>query len=155
MVHRRKFRVRNAKEEEAEHLSNLALRSKAIWGYSQEFIEACRPHIYVDSSYIQNWPVRVLELENQIIGFYSLKTIGEEPRLDNLWIEPEHIQSGFGRILFRDSVLVANKLGWEFFRLAGEPDAVAFYEKMGAVLIGEVQSRLRQDLFLPHMQMNL
>ena len=49
----------------------------------------------------------------------------------------------------------AKKLGWDYFRLAGEPATISFYNKMGAVLIGQVQSRLEKDLFLPHMEMRI
>ena len=146
------FVIRKAKAEEAIFLSNLALRSKSYWGYSEEFIEACRPHIYVDKEYIEKWPVVVAELNNNIIGFFSLKQIDSENRLDNLWIEPKFIKCGYGKILFSESIKHAKDLGWNYFRLAGEPDAVTFYEKMGATLIGEIQSRLRDDLFLPHME---
>ena len=147
--------LRNAIVDEAKFLSELALRSKAYWGYSNEFLEACRPHIYVDADYINDWPVVIIESNDIIIGFLSLKTIKSENRLDNLWIEPEFINKGYGKVLFHEAVKQAKKLGWDSFKLAGEPDAVAFYEKMGAKLIGEIQSRLRDDLFLPHMEMSL
>jgi|LULF01.1.fsa_nt_gb catechol 2,3-dioxygenase-like lactoylglutathione lyase family enzyme/GNAT superfamily N-acetyltransferase len=147
--------TRKASANEATFLSELALRSKAIWGYSPDFIEACRPHIYVDESYIKDWPVKVLINNGEIVGFHSLKMIGDENRLDNLWIEPEKIKKGFGRLLYLDAVKEARSLGWDYFRLAGEPDAIPFYNKMGAVLIGEVQSRLKKDLFLPHMEMRI
>ena len=149
------FTIRKARVEEAIFLSNLALRSKAHWGYSEEFIEACRPHIYVDKDYIEKWPVVVGVLNEKIIGFFSLKSIGEENRLDNLWIEPKFIKYGYGKILFNEAVKYARELEWNYFRLAGEPDAVLFYEKMGAALIGEIQSRLREDLFLPHMEIKI
>ncbi len=148
------FKIRNAFKNEGEKLSELALRSKAIWGYDNSFIEACRPHIKVDEEYIQNWPVVVVEKNNEVLGFYSLKQIASEKRLDNLWIEPRYMRSGLGRVLFENAVERAKELNWTYFRLAGEPDAVQFYEKMGAKLIGKVESRLGEGLFLPHMEIN-
>lgn len=149
------YKLRDAKLGEGEFLSNLALRSKSIWGYEKSFIEACRPHIKIDDEYIVDWPVVLIELESEILGFYSLKVIKSENRLDNLWIEPTHIRCGLGCILFRDAVVRSSQLNWQYFRLAGEPNAISFYEKMGAKLIGEVQSRLKKDLYLPHMEMGL
>ena len=146
------YKIRDAFKNEGEELSQLALRSKSIWGYDDAFIEACRPHIKVDEEYIQNWPVVVIEKNNDVLGFYSLKEISNEKRLDNLWIEPRCVRSGLGRVLFENAVDRAKELNWSYFRLAGEPDAIPFYEKMGAELIGKVQSRLRDDLFLPHME---
>ena len=149
------YKIRDALKHEGEYLSNLALRSKAIWGYDKEFIEACKPHIRVDEEYISNWPVVVAEFENKVVGFYSLKIISNEKRLDNLWIEPEFIRRGLGQLLFKDAVKRSQNLSWDYFRLAGEPDAIPFYEKMGARMIGEVKSRLRDDLFLPHMEFKM
>ncbi|MCA9487100.1 MAG: GNAT family N-acetyltransferase [Nanoarchaeota archaeon] len=146
------YKIRDAFKNEGGKLSELALRSKSIWGYDDSFIEACRPHIKVDEKYIQKWPVVVIEKDSELLGFYSLKEIGNEKRLDNLWIEPRYVRSGFGRVLFENAIERAKELNWSYFRLAGEPDAIPFYEKMGAKLIGKVQSRLGEDLFLPHME---
>ncbi|OUR96911.1 hypothetical protein A9Q84_11285 [Halobacteriovorax marinus] len=147
------FDLRPAKLSEAKFLSELELRSKSYWGYSKEFIEACRAYLFIDDDYISNWPVIVAEHDKNIIGFLSLKTVDSENRLDNLWIEPKFINCGYGRRLFEQGIVEAKALGWESFRLAAEPGAVAFYEKMGAVVIGKVQSRLKKDLFLPHMEL--
>ena len=58
-------------------------------------------------------------------------------------------------MLFKDAIEQAKLLGWNYFRLAGEPNAVEFYEKMGAVFIGEVESCVRKGLFLPHMEIRV
>jgi GNAT superfamily N-acetyltransferase len=147
--------IRKANLGEEVYLSDLAIRSKSVWGYSEEFLEACRPHLKIDKEYLSKWPVFIMEEDNQIKGFYSLKIINHEPRLDNLWIEPPHLKHGIGKQLFKHATETAKALGWASFRLAGEPGAVVFYEKMGAKIIGTVQSRLKNDLFLPHMEMNL
>ncbi|MDC1174104.1 GNAT family N-acetyltransferase [Bacteriovoracaceae bacterium] len=144
--------IRKALSKEAHFLSELALRSKAYWGYDKTFIEKCRPHIKIDDDYIKSWPVIVLLVTDKIVGFASLKVISDEKRLDNLWIAPEHIQSGYGTLLFNEAVIEAKKLGWDYFRLAGEEKSIGFYTKKGAKLIGKVQSRLGKDIFLPHME---
>jgi GNAT superfamily N-acetyltransferase len=148
------YKIRNAKHGEEIFLSELAIRSKAYWGYTNDFLNTCRLHIKIDHEYIEKWPVVLIENNNEILGFYSLKIIKSEPRLDNLWIEPKYIKQGIGRILFEHACETAKYLGWTHFRLAGEPDAVEFYEKMGAKLIGKIQSRISEDLFLPHMEMS-
>jgi hypothetical protein len=37
------FSIRSANPDEADFLTELALRSKAVWGYSQDFLDSCRP----------------------------------------------------------------------------------------------------------------
>ncbi len=149
------YKIRDANSHEDDLLSQLALRSKAIWGYDDDFMKACEPHIKIDKDYISNWPVVVIEINGEVVGFYSLKVISNENRLDNLWIEPKYIRKGFGKILFEDAVHRSKKLNWSYFRLAGEKKAIIFYEKMGAKLIGQIPSRLGKGITLPHMEYNL
>lgn len=82
---------RKANPNEGPLLTELSLRSKSFWQYSPEFLERCRPHLEIDETYILTWPVIVLsktdEIANNIIGYYSLKIIGSEKRLDNLWLD--------------------------------------------------------------------
>ena len=39
------FRLRAARVEELDALSTLCLRSKAVWGYDKEFMNACRAEL--------------------------------------------------------------------------------------------------------------
>lgn len=148
------FTIRKASLDEGKYLSELTLRSKAHWGFSQEFLNKCRPHLVIDKKYISEWTVRVLEADEELIGYFSLKTIGGENRLDNLWLEPKFIRKGFGSILLRDAIKAARKLDWSSFRMAVDEHALKFYEKKGAKVIGQVQSRLGEDIFLNHVELH-
>ncbi|MBS1983725.1 MAG: GNAT family N-acetyltransferase [Bdellovibrionales bacterium] len=75
--------------------------------------------------------------------------------MDHLWILPEFIGKSIGRCLFARAVEEARKLEWTEFWLAADPYAIGFYEKLGAVQLGTVQSRIKPDLFLPHMKFDL
>ena len=39
--------IRRAENIECDHLTDLAFRSKAYWGYSSEFMQACREELAV------------------------------------------------------------------------------------------------------------
>lgn len=145
-------KIRQAKPEEANLLTNLTMDSKSYWRYSKEFLKKCRPHLLMSEEYINSWPVKVIEIDNEVKGYFSLKVIEGENRLDNLWILPEFIGQGLGSLLFQEVIKEAELLNWKYFRLAGERNAVEFYEKLGAKEIGRVQSRLGKDIFLPHME---
>lgn len=144
--------IRKAKESEAKYLSDLAIRSKAYWGYDENFLEKCRPILTITKEYIQNWHVFVLEEKKVVKGFYTLKVIEGENRLDCLWLEQDNIGMGYGSILFHHIVFEAKKLGWSYFRLVGEPSAIGFYEKMGATKIGDIASSVGGGRLLPHME---
>ena len=147
--------IRRARADEAQELSTLAMRSKAHWPYPKDYLEKCVDALRIDPSYIEQWPVFVAEEAKQVVGFFALKIIGKEPRLDHLWILPEFIGKSIGSRLLAMSVEEARKLGWTEFWLAADPYAIKFYEKFGAVQFGTVQSRIKPDLFLPHMKLDL
>lgn len=103
-------------------------------------------------SYIRDWPVFVAECENRNVGFFALKNVNGENRFDHLWIEPSFIKKGIGKLLFYRAIEDAKQLKWGSFRLAADPYTLDFYLKLGCLKIGRVQSRIKPDLFLPHVE---
>jgi catechol 2,3-dioxygenase-like lactoylglutathione lyase family enzyme/GNAT superfamily N-acetyltransferase len=147
--------VRAAKKSEAKVLSGLAMRSKSYWPYTSDYLEKCIGVLHVTEEDILQWPVFVAERKDEVLGFFALKKVGGENRLDHLWIDPRFIGKGIGKLLFTESIDAAKKIGWSLFRIAADPYAEPFYLKMGAKNIGSVQSRIKPDLFLPHLEMKL
>ena len=147
--------IRPAVLGEGDDLTRLALRSKSHWGYDSAYLDRCWAPLHIDDSYIQSWPVMVLERQGQRIGYYTLKKVKDEDRLDNLWIDLPYIGKGFGKTLLMDAMGRARTMGWKSFRLAADPKAEPFYLKYGAKKLGFVQSKLKPDLFLPHLEFNL
>ena len=148
------FRV--ARAHEGPILSELSLRSKSFWRYSKDYLEKCRPHLTIDEDYIRQWPVIVIESteKTKIIGYYSLKIIDGEKRLDNLWLDLPYIGKGFGGQAIQHAIERAKRLGWDHFFLASEPGAILFYTKFGGMHVGDVQSKLATSLKLPHIKFN-
>lgn len=146
--------VRKAKVSETKFLSGLAMRSKSYWPYPAEYLEKCIDVLHLTDEDILSWPVFVAEQFDEVLGFFALKKINGENQLDHLWIDPRYIGKGIGKILFNSSILEAKKMEWHQFKIAADPYAEKFYLKMGAIKIGTVQSRIKPDLFLPHMEMN-
>ena len=137
---------------EGNDLTRLALRSKSYWNYSQVYLDQCWDALHLNDQYIQQWPVVVLEINNEKIGFYALKNVKGEYRLDHLWVDRPFIGKGYGKFLLSHAIETAKSLGWKSFRLAADPGAESFYLKQGAVKLGSVQSRIKPDLFLPHLE---
>lgn len=144
--------IRRAHPAESELLSQLALRSKAHWPYPKEYLNNCVTALKIDPDYVQQWPVFVEELNEVIVGFFALKEVNGEKRLDHLWIEPTFIREGLGTRLFSRAIQEAQNIGWTSFRLAADPYALEFYRKVGCIQIGNVQSRIKPDLVLPHLE---
>jgi len=150
--------IRAARAGEAGLLSELALRSKAHWGYSPEFIEACRAELSYREEQLQSQHMRffVLESAETIIGFYALALQSEKAvELEALFVEPRFIGKGFGRVLIEDAKSVAASLGATLLVIQGDPNAEHFYLAAGGVLSGTRESASIPGRFLPTFEVSL
>ena len=148
-------KIRQAREDENIFLSGLAMRSKSYWPYPPDYLQKCVNVLKLEPNDIRSWPVYAYEKNNEVVGFFALKPVSGENRLDHLWIDPRFIGQGIGKSLFLTAVAKAKELGWSKFRIAADPYAEDFYLKMGAKKIGTVQSRIKPDLFLPHLELDV
>lgn len=142
-------KVRAAVESDADSLTELAVRSKGHWPYDAEFMLDARPELTITPYYLRTNPVFVGEIEGRAAGFYSLKTVGEEIELDNLFVEPRFIGYGLGKLLWQHSVERARRLGFRRMLIQSDPFAEQFYLAMGAKKIGEHPSNIRAGRMLP------
>lgn len=88
-----------------------------------------------------------MEKNNEIIAFYSISV--SEKKLDALFIHPEYIGKGLGRVLWLELLRKAKQLHMEELMIDSDPYAEAFYLKMGAKRIGEIQSTVFTERYLP------
>ena len=71
-------------------MSELALRSKAYWGYPDDFIEACRDELSVDPDRCDNYACAVED--DALLGFYGLSRCEDNSvELDALFVAPKLI----------------------------------------------------------------
>lgn len=143
--------IRPAQATEAEIISDLALRSKAHWGYDAEFLEACRDELTVGASEVARRRAMVADRDGQILGFTTLE--GEPPTgvLGMMFVEPQAIGQGIGRLLFERTVAAGGDLGFTQLTIDADPNAEPFYRAMGAVRIGNVPSDSIAGRVLPQM----
>ena len=66
---------------------------------------------------------------------------GEFAELAKLFVEPTHLRSGAGTILFRWAIAVAHRCGAASMVIGADPSAVGFYRRMGAVDDGRTTAR--------------
>jgi GNAT superfamily N-acetyltransferase len=147
--------IRSADPGEAEHISGLALRSKAHWGYTEEFLAACRDELTYIPEQLAAGGFWVLEVDDEIRGFYAMSKISPDAmELDAMFVEPEHIGRGYGQALmdhalaeFKDSALAR-------LVIQADPNAAPFYEHAGARRIGERPSDSIAGRSLPLFEIN-
>ncbi|MFJ8748534.1 GNAT family N-acetyltransferase [Streptomyces sp. NPDC102441] len=143
------MQLRPGRPEEAEALTALALRSKAHWGYDEAFMAACRDELTVHPGDTAGGRTAVAEEDGRVLGFTTLS--GEPPggALAMMFVEPDAIGRGLGRLLFEHTMTQARRLGFVRLTIDADPNAEPFYTAMGAVRIGTTPSGSVQDRELP------
>ena len=111
---------------DTERLREIAFRAKAHWGYDPRRVREWAEGIDVDDG-------RVLLVEDD--AWASLVPGGEVCVLEDLWVDPAAMGRGLGRRLFEQACARARELGATRLEWEAEPNAVGFYERMGATYV--------------------
>ncbi len=145
------MKIRRAEPAESEVLSALAFQSKAHWGYSDEFMAACRHELTLSARQIEAGDVWVAEDSGRLRGFYATSKVSPDAlELEALFVAPDHIGSGIGRALMQHAVARFDaEPQLQRLVIQADPNAAAFYEAAGAVLIGEQPSDSIPGRMLP------
>jgi GNAT superfamily N-acetyltransferase len=145
--------LRPARPDETTILTELALRSKAYWGYDAAFMDAC--HDALTFSVADAAQTTVAEVAGRVIGLCTLVLDSDPPELRDMFVAPQAIGRGVGRLLWRDAVERARRAGCRWFKIESDPNAQGFYERMGAVQVGTVLSTCIEGRTLPLMRYDL
>jgi GNAT superfamily N-acetyltransferase len=136
-----KVSVRAARAGEAAALTALCLRSKAHWGYDAEFMRLSARTLVIREDDVALGRVLVaVDADDQPVGVASVTGAGETVDLDDLFVDPPAIGSGAGRALFEASIALARGLGATTMTILADPNAAAFYERMGALFVRNASS---------------
>ena len=148
--------IRKAHLYELPRLSDLCLRSKAYWKYDRAFIEACRDELTLTEIDVKNDYVMVAEDEgHRPAGVLHLVLDGTTAEMEKLFIDPEFIGKGVGRLLFKWAVDTARAKGATVMNVVADPGAAPFYERMGFKQFGTFPSGSIAGRELPHMRLKL
>jgi GNAT superfamily N-acetyltransferase len=128
--------LRAAEPAEAATITQLALRSKRRWGYDEAFMAAITPVMTLTPDDLATARVEVLESGDRLLGFLRLVREAEHAWLEDLFVEPQAVGQGYGRLLFERAVELARADGYRSLRFESDPHAEPFYLQMGAQRIG-------------------
>ena len=149
-----KEKIARSQASDADVLTAIAIAAKKHWGYSDEQIEKWREEMTVSEEDIKEDIVFHLEKEGKIVGFYSLSKEDESFEIEHLWILPEYIGQGLGKILFEHARETAVQNGARHIRAESDPNAEGFYLKMGMKRTGEKESSIPGRM-LPVLEITL
>ena len=147
--------LRPARPDELHLLSELSLRSKAVWGYDQVFLDACRAELTIGPHELASSKVCVAEHDGSVVGVVQITVDGPIADLQKMFVEPGAIGLGVGRALFDWASAMARGLGAVALTIDADPGAVGFYKKMGATEFGSAPSGSIPGRVLPRLQVLL
>ena len=138
-------------------MTEIALASKAHWNYPAAWIDAWRDGLTFTKAYIAENPVFVaVDDADRPVACYALEGGGETVQLEHVWVAPAAIGRGLGRALVAHAAKTARALGATALLIDSDPNAEAFYERLGAVRVGAVRADIcgvRREL--PQMRYEL
>jgi GNAT superfamily N-acetyltransferase len=150
------YLIRPALHEECALLTSLALRAKAIWGYSDQFMADCVAELTISEADIRAQQFFVLKSDSNVIGFCALMERSQgEHELAHVFVDPARLHEGHGRRLVEHAKDAARTRGWQSLLVESDPNAREFYLTCGGVQIGTVPSGSIPGRHLPLIKIPL
>ena len=146
---------RKAKQNEAKVISELAINSKAHWGYSSKFMEECKAELsHTPEQLINDKYIYIVAVKGEsIVGFYKLENILQETiLLEALFIEASMIGCGLGRNLYEHAKQVCSDQGAVYIEVQSDPNSEGLYKTVGMNVTGKAQSGSIAGRYLPTLR---
>lgn len=143
--------LRPLRTDELAEAHALCLRSKAYWGYDATFMKACREELRVTAADLEEDDLAVIGGPEGLAGLVQVSVDGTRADLEKLFIAPDHMGQGVGRRLYEWALNAARGHGAQELVIDADPDAAAFYRRMGAVPAGMVPSGSIEGRMLPRL----
>ena len=143
--------LREPDPSELRKLSGLCQRSKAHWGYSEDMLKAFRPELTIRKKDLETDAVMLAEDKRGIAGVVQVSKADGDFALEKLFVDPDRLGEGTGRILYVWACRVARENGAKALHIDADPEAAAFYEHLGAIRQGTAESGSTPGRQLPHL----
>jgi len=139
--------------DDAEILTDIALKSKAYWGYSKDIIESWRDDLTVSEQMFTDYTICKYMFENEVAGFYILERANIRTSfLKFLFISPDFIKKGIGHQLLNHAIDYCKEGSCAILNVLSDPNAESFYAKYGFEVIALVESSI-PGRTLPEMEL--
>jgi GNAT superfamily N-acetyltransferase len=136
------LRIEDATPAQRADLDALQRRSSDVWEQYRHQLAVHPDAIALPQDFIHNGWVRVAADDDDTpIGFsVVIPTDGTVHELDGLFVEPEHMRRGAGRVLVEDAAARATRAGAAYLEVTAGP-AQGFYQRVGFTVTGSAETR--------------
>jgi GNAT superfamily N-acetyltransferase len=150
------LKIVHATPDQAEALTQIAFTAKRHWGYPERWIQIWSPLLTITPEFLEKHETYVAYIDGQPVGFYAISKENEKANVEHLWVLPGYMGKGIGAELFRYMLSRCKELGVHALEVESDPNAQGFYERMGAIKVGEVVGEVDgQPRILPLLEVNL
>ena len=136
-------------------LSELCMRSKAVWGYDADFMAACLKELTFVPGDLVSSRIAVAARGDSVLGVAQVRMMGRDADLQKLFVEPTALRGGIGKALFGWATDAAREMGASRMIIEADPDAAPFYRSLGARDIGFAPSGSIAGRMLPKLALDL
>jgi len=143
--------IRRAQSSDSERATELARAAKAHWGYPAEWLAQWDSELLMSGAQIERYPTFVASLEGEVVGVCQVQEADGRAMLENVWVDPRCHGRGVGRALVEH----ARDFAHAVMAIVADPNAEAFYLKLGAKRVGEVAAPMpgAPDRVLPLLEL--
>lgn len=141
--------LRPAQKDDCSSLTQLAFDSEKYWGYDAKYMDKFKDEYCISEKYINQNHVFILEDDSRIVGFFALAQSESEWELEFFYVTAKRIRTGYGQMLWKELIRFCREQDIREFHLVTSPQAIGFYEKMGAEVTGETASLLNPKRIIP------
>ncbi len=142
-----------AKPSDATMLTEIALESKAHWGYTVAQIDSWREDLTILPEIFDSWHGSKFMSENEIAGFYLLNRVNVRTcYLEFLFVRPKFIGKSIGKQLIEHAIISCSANSCEVLNVLSDPNAESFYAKHGFKTLSLKESSI-PGRFLPKMEL--
>lgn len=126
------LQFQQATPNDTAHLRSLAHQSEAHWGYGEAFMDTFDRTFNITEQFIRENPVYVSWDHENAIAFWGLKRDGGGWELEYFYISEQCLGKGYGKQMWNHLTDWCRRRSIPEFYFVTSPQAIGFYEKMGA-----------------------
>ncbi|MEE4000756.1 GNAT family N-acetyltransferase [Tenacibaculum sp. FZY0031] len=139
--------------QDANLLTEIAISSKAHWGYSKEQMELWKDDLTVTPKIFADCTIYKFQVNDITAGFYVLYRANIRTGfLDFLFVTPKFINQGIGSKLLEHAKKSCISSSCAVLNVLSDPNSDAFYLKHGFEIIGKRESSIK-GRFLSEMEL--